>query len=357
MYTLAILALLAQLAVETNPPAGTQAESPAPAQVLVVIGAAGTPEFGAQFSEWSGHWQKAAEAGGAKFTLVGREDDSGEKEATDRERLQAALAALAGESQTPFWLVLIGHGTFDGQAAKFNLRGPDFTPQELAEWLAPMKRPVVVINCASASAPFLNRLAGENRIVITSTRSGNELNYARFGQYLSAAINDPRADLDKDGQVSLLEAYLTGCRQLNEFYDQESRLATEHALLDDNGDGLGTPATWFRGLRAVQRAREGATLDGTMAHQFHLVISTRERQMPPASRQRRDEIELAIAALRLEKSNLGEDAYFARLEPLLVELAQLYQAVDRPGQAPKQPSQATASDQTPPKRLPAALVR
>jgi hypothetical protein len=198
--------------------------------------------------------------------------------------------------------------------------------EELAAWLAPIKRPIAVIQCASASAPFINRLAGADRVVITSTKSGDEQNFARFGQYMSATIADPRADLDKDGQVSLLEAYLTACRQLDEFYSQEARLATEHALLDDNGDGLGTPAAWFRGLRATQRAKDGATLDGTRAHQFHLVASDRERQLPADALRRRDELELAIAALHDEKDQLKEEEdYYGRLEPLMLELARLYE--------------------------------
>ena len=210
--------------------------------------------------------------------------------------------------------MFIGHGTYDGHAAKFNLRGPDLSAEELAEWLAPMKRPIAVIQCASASAPFINRLAGENRVVITATKSGDEQNFARFGQYMSAAIADPRADLDKDGQVSLLEAYLTACRQVDEFYEQEARLATEHALLDDNGDGLGTPAAWFRGLRATQRAKDGASLDGTRAHQFHLVASDREQQAAAGSAQatRRAGAEnCRICATR--RMNLTEDDYYSRL--------------------------------------------
>ena len=188
-----------------------------------------------------------------------------------------------------------------------------------------MKRPLAVINCTSASAPFLNRLAGDNRVVITATKSGDEQNFAHFGQYISAAIADPGADVDKDGQVSLLEAYLTACRNLDEFYKQEARLPSEHALLDDNGDGLGTPAAWFRGIRATQRAKEGASLDGTRAHQIHLIASDREKQLPPELRQRRDALELAIAKLREEKAALNEDDYYNRLEKLMLELAQLYE--------------------------------
>jgi hypothetical protein len=208
--------------------------------------------------------------------------------------------------------------------AKFNLRGPDVSAEELADWLVPLKRPIAVIQCASASAPFINRLSGSHRVVIAATKSGDEQNFARFGKYISAAIVDPAADLDKDGQVSLLEAYLTACRQVEEFYKQEARLATEHALLDDNGDGLGTPADWFRGIRATQRAKDGAALDGARAHQFHLIVSDHERNLPPEVRRRRDELELKIAALRDVKERLPEVEYFDRLEQLMVELARVY---------------------------------
>jgi len=301
----------------------TGPESQRKAEVVVVVGAPGAPEYGEQFRDWKGKWRDAAEKASAQFRVIGAEEAN---DFSDRARLQDLLSDVADEKTAPLWLVFIGHGTFDGHSAKFNLRGPDVSAEEIAGWLAPLERPVAVIQCASASAPFLNRLSGENRVVITATKSGDEHNFARFGQYMSAAIADIRADLDKDGQVSLLEAYLTACRQVDEFYAQEGRLATEHALLDDNGDGLGTPATWFRGLRATQRAKDGATLDGTRAHQLHLIASDRERDMPPDVRRRRDEVEARIAALREEKANLDEDEYYSRLETLLLELARLYDA-------------------------------
>jgi hypothetical protein len=303
-----------------------QAEAAAKPDVVVVVGAAGAPEFASQFHEWSEAWRAAADTAAASFHELGQADVS---EPKDRDQLQKLLAEMAGESQEPLWLVFIGHGTFDGRTAKFNLRGPDVSAEELAGWLAPLKRPVAVIQCASASAPFINRLAGQNRVVITATKSGDEQNFARFGQYMSAAIADMSADLDKDTQVSLLEAYLAACRQVEEFYDQEARLATEHALLDDNGDGLGTPAAWFRGVRATQRAKDGATLDGTRAHQLHLIPSDRERKLAAEVLQRRDELELKIANLREEKQKLGEEEYFARLEALMLELARLYDSTAR----------------------------
>ncbi|MBU6402371.1 MAG: hypothetical protein KGS61_18795, partial [Verrucomicrobia bacterium] len=215
---------------------------------------------------------------------------------------------------------------FDGQEAKFNLRGPDLSASDLATWLQPFKRPLAVIDCSSASAPFLNKLSAAGRVIISATRSGYEQNYTRFGEYLAEAIADPRADLDKDGQTSLLEAFLTAARRVAEFYATAGRLATEHALLDDNGDGLGTPADWFRGLHAVKTARDGAALDGLRANQFCLVRNAAEQRMPAAIRAQRDELELAVARLRQAKAKLPQDEYYRRLEPLLVELAKLYQA-------------------------------
>ena len=255
---------------------------------------------------------------------AGDADSSTLTTTTDKERLRRALEARGGAGPEPLWLVLIGHGTFDRRETKFNLRGPDVSDAELAGWLKGVTRPVAVVNGASSSGPFLNKLSDPNRIVVTATRSGEESNYARFGSHIAEAIGDPAADLDKDGQTSLLEAYLAAGGRVEEFYKSEARLATEHALLDDNGDGLGTPADWFRGVRAVKRAAEGASLDGLRAHQLHLVPGERERLLSPEARRRRDELEREVAALRERKGEMPEGEYYARLETLMIELATIY---------------------------------
>jgi len=204
------------------------------------------------------------------------------------------------------------------------LRGPDVSASELALWLRPFRRPLALINTASASAPFLNALSATNRVVITATRSGHEQNATRFGQYLAEAITDPQADLDKDGQISLLEAFLTASRQTSEFYKIEGRLATEHALLDDNGDGLGTPAEWFRGLRAIKRPKENAALDGPLAQRFHLIRNDSERRLTAAQRTQRDSLEQAVLLHQEKKPQLPEEEYYNQLEKLLLELARFY---------------------------------
>ena len=294
--------------------------------VVLVVGAEGEPEYGRAFAQWADRWVDAVKKGSAELVQIGR--DGADPEA-DKSRLQAALADAAKEPARPLWVVMIGHGTHDGRDAKFNLRGPDVSDAELAQWLAPCKRPLAVIDCSSASAPFLKKLSGPNRIVVTATRTGSENNFARFGDHLSASVADPSADLDKDGQTSLLEAFIAASHRVEEFYKQEARLATEHALLEDNGDGLGIPADWFQGTRATRSAKDGAPLDGLRAHQWHLVMSDAERALPPEFRAARDKLELDIEALRARKPALPEADYYARLEPLLLDLARLYRKYDK----------------------------
>ncbi len=296
----------------TNDPAAT---------VIVVVGAPGSDEYATKFNEWAGQWQKASQTAGARWLPVGVGKNASTNEAQELKQILDKESKSAGD----LWLVLLGHGTFDGKEAKFNLRGPDVSATELAKWLEPFQRPTAVIAAFAASAPFLPKLSAKSRVVITSTRSGHEENLSRFGEYLSGAVADPEADLDKDGQTSLLEAYLMASRRTSEFYETEGRLAIEHPLLDDNGDSLGTPPNWFRGVRAVKKAKEGAPLDGLRAHQFHLVRTDSERKLPVELRVKRDDLELAIAQLRESKASLKEDEYYEKLEKMAVEIAQLYE--------------------------------
>lgn len=293
--------------------------------VLIVVGVAGEPHYESQFKTWSRRWFDAAEQANASVIQIGESEQS---EKTDAQQLTDAISRLAKTGNDPVWIVLIGHGSFDSRIAKFNLRGPDISAQELKESLDPIERAVVLFNCSSSSGPFINALSGPNRVIVTATRSGDEMNFARFGDGLSVAVTDPSADLDKDGQISVLEMFLSASNRTQQFYREQSRLATEHALLDDNGDSLGTPADWFRGVRAVRSAKDGATLDGTRAHQIHLLPSEREQKIPLELRVERDEIEREIATLRQEKTELSEDDYYGRLEVLMVKLARIYQQTE-----------------------------
>jgi hypothetical protein len=288
--------------------------------VILVVGAPGEPEYGSNFVQQVRLWDDIAKRAEARVIRIGQNVTNAVE---DRGLLKETLTRESAASSAPLWLVLIGHGTFDGKEARFNLRGPDVSSSELAESLKPVQRPLLVIHCASASAPFMKALAGTNRVVITATRSGSEMNFARFGEYFAKALADSGSDLDKDGQVSLLESFLVASRHVTEFYKTEGRLVTEHALLDDNGDGLGTPADWFRGVRATKKAKDGASHDGGRANQFCLVLSPEEQALPPEVRARRNALELEVTRLRQKKDTMSEADYYQQLEGMLLELARL----------------------------------
>jgi hypothetical protein len=320
-----LLVLVCLLVSRPDCAAATEPESPgtrtSQPSVVLVIGAAGEAEYGSNFLRQAVGWQEICARSGARVTTIGLSSAGG---ADDRVALQEALAAEPREGLGKLWVILVGHGTFDGRTAKFNLRGPDVGEEDLATWLKPVSRPTAILNTASASGPFLKKLSGTNRVVVCATRSGREQNLARLGQFLAGAIAEPESDLDKDGQVSLLEAFLRASRQVDDFYKAEGRLKTEHALLDDNGDGLGTPADWFRGIHARKKPKENAAVDGLLASQFVLVPSATEAGLSDEKRARRDQLEKAVYELRGRKPGMPEESYYRQLEQLMLELAQVY---------------------------------
>ncbi len=306
--------------------------SQAASTLLVVIGASGAEPYKLMFQEWAARWQARGLEAGCQTTVIGNADLDPKE--TDHQRLRSAIESALKQDTGDLWIVLIGHGTFDRREAKFNLRGPDVSAKELSGWLKGATRPMAIMNCATASAPFLEALAGPNRVVIVATKSGSEQNFARFGDFLSRAISDPAADLDKDEQTSLWEAFLAAARRTAEYYSTDGRLLTEHALLDDSGDGLGVRADQFRGLMPIEPTGDGKPLDGQRAHQWHLVRSARDAKLSPDVLKKRNELELAILQLRDRKVKLPREEYFKVLESLLVELAELNEAADK-SSAPK----------------------
>lgn len=292
--------------------------------VIVIVGADGAEQYGAMFAEWADRWIAAATNAGHQIVVIGRGEAAKD---TDKQQLRAAIDDAKERSGVELWLVMIGHGTFDRREARFNLRGPDLSAQELSDWLKPVDRPIAIINSASASAPFVSALSFPKRVVIAATKSGAEQNFARFGDFLSQAITDPTADLDKDDQTSLWEAFLKASRRTAEFYSTDGRLQTEHAVLDDTGDGQVVRSDQFRGLTPLEVSPDGKALDGQFTHQWHFVRNAVEAALPPETLKQRNSLEFAILQLRERKKTMESAEYFLQLERLLVELAELNESV------------------------------
>lgn len=307
--------------------------------LILVIGAGGADEYVREFSQQGEAWQTLAEHQQWSLTVI---DGNNQDHATSRSQLQAALSELANadtaaidkaELPSRLWIVLVGHGTAAGENAKFNLVGPDVSAKELSAWLEPLSCPLVIVNASSASAPFLPELSGPQRMVITATRSASELNYSRFGKYLAQSLEDLSIDIDHDLEVSLLEAFLAAVVRTEQFYRDDGRLTTEHALLDDNGDRRGTSADFFRGISPVKTAEEGEVVDGASAARVILYSSPEAPQLSPEQMRQRQRIEEQLDALRGQKPQLKEADYYQRLERLLLELAAVYEAAE-PSTAP-----------------------
>ena len=281
-----------------------------------------------EFGEWAERWREVAKKSGMNFTQIGLTASTDDE--SDRDSLRSALESAAkSDSDRPFWLVLIGHGTFARGVAKFNLRGPDVSAADLAKWFGGMKRPIVIANCASASGPFVNRLTGPGRVIVTATRSGVEQNYARFGGFLAEAINSAQSDLDHDGEVSIHEAFLAASAGVRTFYATQDRIVTEHALIDDNGDGKGTPATMFRGVRPSKRAKDGLAVDGARASRVTMNPSGTRLPFTPDELALREQLERKIDLLRAKAGEADPQEFDQELLPLMVQLAQIYQAAQK----------------------------
>jgi len=317
--------------------------TPSKTQMLIVVGSPGEAEYGKQFTTWATEWSKIGEQAGAVITEIGQ-GSSDDK--SDFEQLSEAIRSLKNHESpelAPVWLVLIGHGTFQANVAKFNLRGPDLSAEQLVKWLDDVQHSLVIINVASSSGPFVNAISGAGRVIVTATKSGEEQNFARFGAHLPAALADPNADLDHDGEVSLLEAVLKASSDTKEFYVSQGRIQTEHALLDDNGDKLGTPAEMLgsvlRGTPVLAAVKPKSTspapdVDGDVAASTVLIPSSTAPILLPEEQIRRASIEDEIRIVRRSKASLDEDEYFGKLEERMLELAKIYEAAETRGKKP-----------------------
>ena len=146
-----------------------------------------------------------------------------------------ALAANA-KRDDQVMIVLIGHGTYDGEDYRFNLPGPDLTASELGALFDQIPaRDQLIVNSTSASGAAVDRWKRDNRVVITSTKSGGERTATRFAQFWVEAVTTSAADTNRDDVVTAAEAFEFANRKVAESFKADVSLATEHARLEGKG--------------------------------------------------------------------------------------------------------------------------
>ena len=280
--------------------------------LLIVVGLAGDPEHGELFKKWGTTLADTAtqKLGVAKDHVTLLTDA-----AATRDGVVKAFGALAAaEADDTVVIVLFGHGTYANKTAKFNLTGPDMTPQDFEPLLARLKsKRVVFVNTASASAPFVEALSGPGRVVVAATRTGGEMFATLFGGPFVEAFSNDSADSDHDGKISILEAFDYARKTVAASYQREGLLPTEHAILDDNGDKEGS-------MEPGREAKDGQSA-AVLA-----IGSLRQQALPADEKVRalyaeRSQIERRIEALKLLKSGMDPAKYESELEKLATELA------------------------------------
>jgi hypothetical protein len=295
-------------------------------RALVVCGASGGPKYAEQMREWrSGLQQALIERYGFESAdvrvLVDETVKAGEQATADHVR--KALGDLRTRAAKDDWLlvVLFGHGTYDGEVAKFNLVGPDLTAAEWSSLVGAVPGRVAVVNTTEASFPFLETLAAKGRIVITATDSAAQKYATVFPEYFVKAMREASTDLDKNGRTSIYEVFAAASAAVRQHYEQRGQLVTERSVLDDTGDGVGREAD-----------KEGP--DGGLARLFYLdagaAIATADPELAALIKRQRA-LETAAEELKLRKGDMPDAEWNAEFEKLMLELAQVSAEIRRRG--------------------------
>jgi hypothetical protein len=288
--------------------------------VLVITGVSGDAEHAEKFHKWASAIVDAASKRGgvaaANITYLAEKpelDAARIRGRSTRENVQKAFADIGATARPndELFVLLIGHGSFDGTQAAFNLPGPDLTAADYATLLSklPALR-VVFVNTASSSGGFLEALKGPGRAVVTATKTGGERNETRFAEYFAEGFAENAADGDRNGRVSVAEAFEYARTKVTKSYEQEGLILTEHAALED-GNGGKLAATLFL---ASDRSRAAAIANVADPALRTLLADQRA-------------LEDRIAALKLQKDGMPSAQYDKQMEELLTQLALKTRAV------------------------------
>jgi len=286
---------------------------------VTIAGLGGEPDYEQRFTGWAADVEKILQSAPDVRSQVLKGPQA------TRQNVKQVFSRLAGEAAADDALVvmLIGHGTFDGDDYKFNLPGPDLTAADLAALAGqvPAQRQLILA-MTSASGGGLKTLAKPGRIVIAATRSGFEKNATVFARYWIEALRDAAADTDKNGAVSALEAFRFAEAKTARFYESQKRIATEHAVLDDLGKGEGVRApSPENGYGLVAAAFPVVRLAGGAA-----------AASDPAKRKlfaRKEQLEQEVDRLKYQKAAIPTEEYRRKLSALLLELAKTQEELDQ----------------------------
>jgi len=272
--------------------------------MLVISGLGGEEGYEERFTAWADTVAKAGTvlAGDPAHVqlLVGK--------AATAAAIEQALGQLATRlhADDQLFIVLIGHGSYDGSEYRMNLPGPDITGSTFAAWLdkLPSTTPVLLVNATSASGAVAERWLKPNRVVITATRTAGERNATRFAGYWAEALTSGEADRNKDETITAAEAFDYASRKVTDAFKADAAIATEHPRIGGVDPGRFIVARLGKAARFANDAQ---------------LLAMRDQQTG---------IERELAEVKARKPALPEDSYYQQLEPVLLRLARLGGQID-----------------------------
>ena len=283
---------------------------------VVITGASGGQPYAEKYDAWRGSLvtilKRQFKYPDDRVFVLAETDGQNVAKAT-RENVRAVFSTLRTRlaADDLLFVFLIGHGTAgDNEEAKFNLVGPDLGSSEWADLLKPIPGRLVFIDTTGGSFPFMRRLAGTGRVVLTANDSAAQQFETVFPGFLIRALGDPAADVDKNGRVSIWEAFSYASSGVGQWFGQRGQLPTERPLLDDNGDGVG-------------REAQNPGSDGAVSHAIYLAPEPSESADNDLTK-RRAELQRQLDDLRLRKASSPDPVrYDADIERILIEIARL----------------------------------
>jgi hypothetical protein len=285
---------------------------------LIVSGASGGEKFADNQKKWVASLDSTLRTRlgfpGDHITIL---SETGSEAATSTKDNVARVLAGLKPRITPndvLLVVLLGHGTDDGNVAKFNLVGPDWDTKEWKQALDGIAGRLIFVDTTSASFAFVKELSAKNRIVIAATDSSAQRFDTVFPEFFIEALDKVAAsDADKNGRLSVWEAFAYASQAVKQAFDQKGTLVTETAVIDDNGDGVAKEAT-----------ATGA--DGVLAKTTFLDAEPASSAANPAAaalEKQRVSLEAQIEELKGRKDQMPQAQYDAEFEKLAIDLARV----------------------------------
>ena len=268
---------------------------------LIAAGLGGEPRYAERFEAQAESMAQAARRSNgddSRVSLLKGEDASRDALTLELQRLSEVVT-----STDQLAVFLIGHGTHDGEQYKFNLPGPDIDGEALFSLLQdiPASRQVVV-NATSASGAVLESWLTEGRTLITATKSAGERNATRFGMYWTAALSSDEADINKNGAITVQEAFNFAASKVADSYENDGLLATEHPAL----------------VGEMSATLNVALLEERIATTVEIKVLMDQLNV----------LEGEIEMLRQSREGMDSAIYFDELQDVLLELALVQREID-----------------------------